>query len=165
MNNANGSVKKHFNIIDVIIILLAIAVAFFALNIIFADFFSKESAPVNFIIRINETDSTNVSLLNKGDFLYSTNGSFIGKIEDISSVQSTVSAFNYETSRFTKAVLPDRVDVYITLSTECTIKNNRLYSGSSVISENTIITPTLTFSFKNAEIISVSVISSTEENL
>lgn len=164
MNNASNN-KHKFNVIDFFIVIALIAAVAFAVNVIRGEVFGNELQKVEYVLRISGVSKDNSNAFSLGDKIYSADsGCSVGTITDISSGPRMITAFNYDTSRFTVTESDTLLTLYITLSAECYVQSLRLYAGEQLISANVVPRINLPFLYDKCEIVSVEKISDGGEN-
>ena len=158
MNSTVQKEKRHFNVVDFLIILTLIAVAAFAVNYITNDLFSGESATVEYILRVTGVRQTDALKLQNGSAFSSSAGVTLGTVKEIQSKDATTVLFDETSRRFVTAVIPEKVTLYLRIQADCLYKNNRYVIGDIRISANTSPEVLMPFSYENAEIVSVSAV-------
>jgi len=142
MNNNSDKVKKNhrFNIIDVILILAAIAVVIFL-----AKFFigggnniagnRANMRKISYVVRIDNVSKDFHGLINEGDSVCDDyTGTVIGTVSAVTYVNSSYSSY-YDSAGYYKAfTYPDKEDVNVTVVSDCTLDGARYTISKEVIS-------------------------------
>ena len=156
MDNSPKKSFKRFNIIDLIIILVVIAIFFFAVNIIMNNILLSESKLIEYTVKISETDPGNQYYFSVGDKMYAgptqTN---VGNIKKIQPKSAETTIFDYSLGEFKQTYIKGKYDIYITVRATCSVKNNMYSIGDIKITANNNPEFNIPFSFKDIEIINV----------
>ena len=159
MNQTIHKDKRHFNVIDILIILALIAAVAFAANIIVNDMFANSTVPVEYVLRVSGVDASKTQKLREGDTLIAAAaGTSLGQILALSVQDAETIVFNYDSGRFVSAAVPGKCTVYLRVRTNCNVKNNMYQIGDTRISANTSPDILLPFLYEDAEILSVNTV-------
>ena len=156
MNNTNNKTKRHFNVIDILILLALLAIAAFAANYIVNDMFSKELAEVEYILRLDGVSENDIMRLSDGDPVFANaSGTTLGTIREITQTEYKKAIYNAQTGRFVYTAIPEKYTVYLRVNAVCTRKDHQYLIGDYRISAGTSPDILLPFLLDRAEIISV----------
>lgn len=148
--------KRHFNVIDVVIILVLLALISFAANIITVDILSKENTDILYTLRITGVPAESAEALVPGDQLFTdAAGTVLGEVTAVTVEPARITLFDYDSDRFVSTVLPDKQTLYVTVSARCAVKDHMCFIGDTPIAANTSPQILLSFGFDRADILSV----------
>lgn len=130
-------IKRKFNIVDVIIILVVLAVICFAAYAYFAqkpDGVASETEQVAFTVMINDLSQSAASEFKAGDAVtFGESSSGNGVIENVEIAPYKKLSENKEDGVFVWSEVPDRYAVYVTVKADVTVTDYDLISGNESI--------------------------------
>ena len=157
MNSLNKKHTYHFNVIDLMIIIVIIAAIAFISKTVLNDLFADNITTVEYTVKITGVKSEDISVLETSDKLRTNNGNtHVGTITEINILPSTSYIFDYESDRFVSTQSDNRHDLYLKVKAGCGIKNNQYTVNGSIISANKNIDLVLPFEYTYAIITDVS---------
>ena len=111
--------RPRFNLFDVVIILLALAVVGAALLLrdrsTGADT-TRATVPIRYTVEVTRAPQDMANQIRVGDNIYrSTDSAYMGKIVDVRSVPHTENEYLPEAGRFVRYEIPESFDIYVTV--------------------------------------------------
>lgn len=148
--------KRHFNLIDLLILIAILAAVLFAVDYAVGDMLEDKTLDLDCMVRISGVADTNAGTFEKGKALsVGNNAETIGKIRELRVTERKETVFDEETGRFVFVTVPGESTVYVTVRTRASVKNGRYYVGETLLCANTEIELLLPFTYEKAEIVSV----------
>lgn len=111
--------RPRFNLFDVVIILLALAVVGAAMllrNRSTGTESARETVPVRYTVELTRAPQDMANQMHAGDDIYrSTDSAYLGKIVDVRSGPHYENEYLPETGRFVRYEVPESADIYVTV--------------------------------------------------
>ncbi len=156
MNRSLGSKKKHFNLIDVLILIVCLAAVLFAVNYAINTVLTKTPVALECTLRIRDVADTDVEKLKSGTVLYmGDTAAALGKIHAKESIAQKNVVFDEQSARFMYTAVPDKSTVYVTVRLYGTTKDHRYYFDDILLCGHTDLELLLPFAYGKAEIIDI----------
>lgn len=122
--------KAKFSIVDLVIVLLLLGMAFLMLKyFVFDSLFDEgENVGVTYEIRLQNIKSEMTNHIKYGDSVYDgVYGEHIGKVEKVRTEQHTEAVYNNTTGQYNNAVKSGYYDVYITVVCDAVSTSDTYY--------------------------------------
>lgn len=156
MNRPLSSKRKHFNLIDVLILVGCLAAVLFAVNYAINTVLVKTPIALECTLRICDVDKADVERLQSGTMLYiGDTATALGTIYAKESTTQKNVVFDEPSARFVYTAVPDKCTVYVTVRLYGTTKEHRYYLDDILLCGHTDLELLLPFAYGKAEIIDI----------
>ncbi len=142
MNSAHASKKRKFNIADIIIILIAVSLAFLLIKLFAGDFSLGfiDKKEVRYTVKMEMIDEDISKFVLSGQTVYdNSTGNSVGIIESVEIEDSVYSEYDSQAGYYKDYRYPDLKDITVVVVSECEVKNGTYnVNGFHIISGKTL---------------------------
>ena len=136
--------KIKFNIIDILLVLLIVVAAAFAVYLLRSGRISsdqqKTEREIQYTVLLTNVKSRFKGNIQAGDSVTDTVKLMpIGEVTDVKTVQTTVQIEDYQEGRLVTATLPDTYDISVTVTATATVSDGYYMIGGYQINVGTLV--------------------------
>ena len=156
--NKPKQTQRHFNAVDVVLLIILALGAFFIIRTMLTDKPAETDCTASGVLRLSYVTYADMPKLASGSLLTDTNGAAIGTIKEITSGPYGEIRYAAGSERYRNSTVDGRYTLYVTFDAACVRKNGRLYTadGGALLCAGTSLSARIPFACRDMTLISVS---------